>query len=70
MAAPLLNIPLESVKDIADTSAGLVDVSKHLAVLASSIDNPQSRAQLEAEISRILDYADRLSSAARASFAS
>jgi hypothetical protein len=47
-----------------------VDVAKHLAALESSLGDAQLRSQLEIQISRILDYADRLSSAARASYAS
>jgi hypothetical protein len=69
MAAPLLNVPYASVQDIADASAGLVDVAKTLEALTSSLDNPVVREQLEIQISRLLDFADRLSSAARTSYA-
>lgn len=70
MAAPLLNVPLGAVQDIADTSAGRVDVAKNLAALESMIGDEAVRPRLEIQISRILDFADRLSSAARACYAS
>ena len=70
MAAPLLNVPLASVQDIADTSAGRVDVAKNLAALESMIGDEAVQSRLEIQISRILDFADRLSSAARACYAS
>jgi hypothetical protein len=69
VAAPLLNVPLAAVQDIAETSAGLVDVAKNLTALANSVDDPAARSQLEIQASRLLDFADRLSSAARASYA-
>ena len=69
MAAPLLNVPLAAVQDIADTSAGLVDVAKNLTALSNAITDIDARSHLEIQISRLLDFADRLSSAARASYA-
>lgn len=68
MAAPSFNVPFASVQDIADTSAGLVDVAKNLAALESMIGDEGARSRLEIQISRILDFADRLSSATRASY--
>jgi hypothetical protein len=69
MAAPLLNVPSASVQDIADASAGLVDVAKNLEALTPSVSDPVARNQLEIQISRLLDFAERLSFAARASYA-
>jgi hypothetical protein len=69
MAAPLLNVPYASVQDIADASAGLVEVAKNLEALTNSVNDPGVRDQLEIQISRLLDFADRLSSAARTSYA-
>jgi hypothetical protein len=67
MAGPL-NVPFASVQDIADVSAGLVDVAKTLAALSSSMDDPSLRETIEIQASRLLDFADRLSSAARTSY--
>ncbi len=69
MAAPLLNVPFASVQDVAETSAGIVDVAKNLQGLTSQVIDPGARDQLEIQISRLLDFADRLSAAARTSYA-
>jgi hypothetical protein len=58
------------VQAVNEASAGLIDVAKHLESLAQSLPDPKLRDQLEIEISRLLDFTDRLSSATRFSLAS
>jgi len=65
MAAPLVTLPLSALREITDASAGLVDVAKDLATIAESAKDPVFQRRLEIEISRILDYADRISGAIR-----
>lgn len=68
--APVLSLPVSYVQAVNEASAGLIDVAKHLESLAQSLPDPKLRDQLEIEISRLLDFTDRLSSATRFSLAS
>jgi hypothetical protein len=70
MDAPVLSLPVSYVQAVNEASAGLIDVAKHLESLAQSLPDPKLRDQLEIEISRLLDFTDRLSSATRFSLAS
>ena len=65
MAAPLLPLPLSALREVIEASAGLVDVAKDLASVAEGVKDPALQRRLEIEISRILDYADRISGAIR-----
>jgi hypothetical protein len=59
------SIPQEELERVAGAGVELVDIAKALASLLSQIENPTVRSQLELETGRVLDVAEKVSSAAR-----